>query len=83
LGVDPTQDMVPAPSTPAKGRYQVLRISVPTTQTSSSNNSYLPIFREFNMVWSPSVDWSIVDELQPDILIGQSIERFLASVPNS
>jgi hypothetical protein len=41
------------------------------------------IFREFNMVWSPSVDWSIVDELQPDILIGQSIERFLASVPNS
>jgi hypothetical protein len=33
---------VPAPSRQAKGRYQVLRILVPTTQTSSSNNSYLP-----------------------------------------
>ena len=36
------QDMVPASSRQATGRYQVPRTPVPTTQTSSSNKSYPP-----------------------------------------
>lgn len=42
LGIAPPRNTVPAPSRQAKGRYQVARTSVPTTQTNSSNKGYLP-----------------------------------------
>lgn len=39
-------------------------------------------FREFHFVWNPDIDWNIVDRVEPDIIIGQTIERFLPVVPN-
>lgn len=41
------------------------------------------IFREVTFVWSAPVDFSRVDRERPDIVIAQTIERFLGSVPAS
>jgi hypothetical protein len=39
-------------------------------------------FREVHFVWSTSIDWRLVDEIRPDILICELAERFLTRVPN-
>jgi hypothetical protein len=39
------------------------------------------IFREFHFVWDPAFDWELVERLAPDVVIGQTVERFLPSVP--
>jgi alginate O-acetyltransferase complex protein AlgJ len=39
-------------------------------------------FREVHFVWSTSIDWRLVDEIKPDILICELAERFLTRVPN-
>jgi hypothetical protein len=38
-------------------------------------------FQEFHHVWTPDFDWALVDEIRPDIVVGQTIERFLRLVP--
>ena len=38
-------------------------------------------FREFYFCWSPDIDWSLAEAMRPNIIIGQSIERFLKIVP--
>lgn len=38
-------------------------------------------FREFHFVWNPEIDWNIVDHVRPDVIIGQTIERYLLVVP--
>ncbi|MCE7797554.1 hypothetical protein LWE61_13455 [Sphingobium sufflavum] len=40
-------------------------------------------FQEFHFIWSPNFDWSYVDRIKPDIIIGQTIERFLTKLPNA
>lgn len=37
-------------------------------------------FREFQFIWSPNIDFDYVQKERPDILIGQTIERFLPRV---
>jgi hypothetical protein len=39
------------------------------------------LFAEFHFIWDPVFDWDLVDELAPDIVIGQTVERFLPTVP--
>jgi hypothetical protein len=39
------------------------------------------LFAEFHFIWDPAFDWDLVDELAPDIVIGQTVERFLRTVP--
>ena len=39
-------------------------------------------FRHVYFVWSTSVDWSVVEEVRPDILICELAERYLRLVPN-
>jgi hypothetical protein len=41
------------------------------------------LFSEFHFYWSNSCDWTIVEKEQPDVLICQTIERFLTRVPTS
>ncbi|MFJ2542611.1 hypothetical protein [Microbacterium sp. NPDC087589] len=38
------------------------------------------LFREFHFHWGPDFDWDLVDELKPDVVIGQTVERFLNKV---
>lgn len=40
-------------------------------------------FGEFHFHWGPDVDWNLVDELHPDIVLGQTVERFLTKVPEA
>lgn len=40
-------------------------------------------FKEFHHVWRPDFDWSLIEEIEPDIVIGQTIERFLRLVPDA
>jgi alginate O-acetyltransferase complex protein AlgJ len=37
-------------------------------------------FREVHFVWSSSLDWRLIEELKPDILIAEIAERFLKRV---
>lgn len=39
------------------------------------------IFRDYKFVWSPEIDYRIVDKFSPDIVIGQVAERFLGRIP--
>ena len=39
------------------------------------------LFREFHFIWNPSVDYGYVDAIAPDIVVAQTIERFLPMVP--
>ena len=41
------------------------------------------IFEEFQFHWNPECDWDIVDKERPDILICQTIERFLPRLPKA
>jgi hypothetical protein len=39
------------------------------------------LFSEFHFYWEPNCDWTLVDDEQPDIVICQTIERFLPRLP--
>jgi hypothetical protein len=39
------------------------------------------VFAEFKFVWSAEIDWALVDAFSPDLVIGQTIERFLGRCP--
>lgn len=39
-------------------------------------------FREFHFIWSPDLDMSYVRKTCPDLIICQTIERFLGRLPN-
>lgn len=39
-------------------------------------------FSEFQFVWTPEVDFELVKKVQPDIVIAQTIERFLPICPD-
>lgn len=39
-------------------------------------------FRDYEFIWNPDVDLALVDAVKPDIVIGQTIERFLPRVPD-
>lgn len=39
------------------------------------------LFREFHFVWSPRFTTDLIDEVCPDIVVCQSIERFLNALP--
>lgn len=41
------------------------------------------LFREFTFVWSPAIDFAQVDNCRPDVVIAQTVERFLPSVPST
>lgn len=41
------------------------------------------VFRESHFVWSPEVDYSVVEAWAPDIVLAQGIERFLPRLPRS
>jgi len=50
------------------------------------NSGYLSwwfarLFSEFHFIWSPELDISYVESVSPDIVICQTIERFLTEVP--
>jgi len=38
------------------------------------------LFREFHFVWGPDFDFAYLDRVRPNIVIGQTIERFLPRV---
>jgi hypothetical protein len=38
-------------------------------------------FTDFRFEWSPSLDYDVIDSYKPDVVIGQTIERFLPKVP--
>lgn len=40
-------------------------------------------FGDIRVIWQPNFDWAIVDEMRPDVVIGQTIERFLVELPES
>ncbi|NMH58561.1 hypothetical protein [Alteromonas ponticola] len=40
-------------------------------------------FAQVHFVWAVSPDWKLVDKMQPDILICQTIERFMRNPPKS
>lgn len=41
------------------------------------------LFREFHFVWSPEMSLQYVDEVKPDLVVCQTIERFLTRVPKT
>jgi hypothetical protein len=41
------------------------------------------LFGEMTFVWSKAIDWAEVDRLKADIVIWESAERFLATVPQA
>lgn len=38
------------------------------------------LFSEFHFLWGPNLDWDLVDQLKPDVVVGQTVERFLNRV---
>jgi hypothetical protein len=40
-------------------------------------------FREFHFIWSPFVDYDYIDRVAPDVVVCQTIERFLPMVPRA
>lgn len=41
------------------------------------------LFRETHFVWSANINYQLVDQLSPDIVIAQTCERFLSKLPSS
>ena len=41
------------------------------------------MFTEFHFIWHPDFDWDYVDQASPDVVIGQTIERFLNRLPEA
>lgn len=40
-------------------------------------------FRNFHHVWSPAFDGALIAEVAPDVVVGQTIERFMEAIPSS
>lgn len=40
-------------------------------------------FSEFHFIWGQEFDWTRISELAPDLVIGQTVERFIHVVPKS
>jgi hypothetical protein len=40
-------------------------------------------FAEYRFHWQPEVDWALVEALRPDILLCQTVERFMGRVPEA
>lgn len=38
-------------------------------------------FQEFHFIWHPDFDWDYIDRIHPDLVVGQTIERFLTRIP--
>lgn len=38
------------------------------------------VFAQVTLVWGGEFDWSVVDDLEPDVVVGQTVERFLERV---
>ena len=41
------------------------------------------LFKEFHFIWDSNFDYAYVDEVKPDYVIGQTIERFLRVTPGT
>lgn len=39
-------------------------------------------FREFHFLWHPDIDYDYIDSVKPDVVICQTIERFLPKLPS-
>ena len=48
---------------------------------SRCNYWFLRMFEEHHFVWSPEIDYDYLDEVRPDIVVCQTNERFLSTVP--
>jgi hypothetical protein len=48
---------------------------------SRCNYWFLRMFREHHFVWSPDVDYDYLDATLPDVVVCQTNERFLSSIP--
>lgn len=40
-------------------------------------------FSEYRFVWSPQVDFNLVADIRPDLVVAQTTERFLVVLPNA
>ncbi len=40
------------------------------------------LFQKFHFIWQPDFNYSLLEELKPDIVVGQTIERYLTITPN-
>jgi hypothetical protein len=38
--------------------------------------------RKFTFVWSTSIDWNIVAEVKPNVVLTECAERFMTAVPD-
>ena len=38
-------------------------------------------YREFIFCWNPALDLELVEKFQPDLVICQTVERFLTQIP--
>ncbi|WP_172331305.1 hypothetical protein [Mangrovicoccus sp. HB161399] len=72
-----------SPQAPDPRRVLVFGNSFFATGENSTQLSFWTarLFAETKFVWSPGFDWDLVEEFSPDIVIGQTIERFLMEVP--
>ncbi len=41
------------------------------------------LFSEFHFIWSPDMDFEYINKVKPDLVIGQTIERFLVHPANT
>lgn len=41
------------------------------------------LFTEYHLVWKPEIDYDYLEKSKPDVVIAQSIERFLGRLPIS
>lgn len=48
---------------------------------SRCNYWFLRMFQEHHFVWSPELDYDYLDQIGPDVVICQTNERFLSTVP--
>lgn len=41
------------------------------------------LFKEYHIVWSSEIEWDLVEKVQPDFLVSQTVERHLSRTPRS
>ena len=51
-------------------------------RTSSLTGMFADTIRKITFVWSSWIDWTLVQELKPDVVITEIAERFIGAVPN-
>lgn len=39
------------------------------------------IFTEYHFIWQTDIEYDIIDQVKPDVVIAQSVERYLARIP--